>query len=296
MLEFSTELNADERRIVHTIAHTLDLDHDSSGEQGFRKVRVSKPAYFDNISPSNNLDYNGAISGMRNNSNDTGHDNPLGSGFNQPPLMNPKPYDERLYNTTLRGQHSTSLLSVGAPDSPLGFGTRGDNLRAAKSHADLRTVPSPSPSPSLSQTGYGQSRFEQFFSQHSAAPLTSTVPSSTALREDNSFINGFGNMTIGATASAQSSPRNLRNMWSRDSDSFAAATNNNAGAVGSNRSISTTLDDSNQNGRGSNHPARQPRGPAGTTTFSRQAPRQNGHQQRSSDELRASSLIEGSTG
>lgn len=285
---------------MHTIAHTLDLDHDSSGDQGSRKVRVSKPAYFENISPTNNVDYNGAMQNMRHNSHDAGHDNPLVSGFSQPPLMNPRPYDERLYNTTLRGQHSTSLLSVGVPDSPLGFGSRGDNLRAAKSHADLRTVPSPSPSPSLSQSGYGgQSRFEQFFSQNSASSQTSTMTNSAAPREDNAIVNGFGNMTIGATASAQSSPRNLRTMWSRDSDSFAAATtnnNNNAGAVGSNRSISTNFDDGNNaNGRGPNHPARQPRGPAGTTAFSRPAPRQNGHQQRSSDELRTPSLLESTT-
>ena len=233
-------------------------------------------------------EYGGGVRGLMTNGSDMSHEE-LDQVYGQPSQMNPRPYDERLYNNTLRGQHSIGLLTVGAPDSPLGFGAGRDNLRAAKSHADLRTVPSPSPSPSLSQSGHGPSRFGELFTQNLSQRQSSFHSPLAATPREDSLVNGFGSMTIGATNSNQSSPRRLRAMWSRESDNTG-----NAGAVGSNRGISANIDDTVQRSRAQPPPARQPRGPTGLGNFSgfaprAQQPRQNGHQQRSSDELKGSS-------
>ena len=281
-LDFPADLTADQRKIVHTLAHEAGLYHESFGHDKTRKLRVSKTPISASSEASSShrmFDYHGGFRGLVENGNGSLHEDHSGRGLGQAS----RAWDLSNQNPMLRGQYSSSLLKTG-PDSPFGFAAGRDNLRAAKSHADLRTAPSPSPSPSLSQTGYPPSRFEQYFHTTSAAH-TPTLTHASSSRDETGLVNGFGDMTIGASASNQSSPRHLRAMWSRNFDGSSSV---NAGAVGSNRTISANIDEGPMNPGRSNYPARQPRGPTGMAFSNRQQPRPNGHEKRSSDGSKSS--------
>ena len=197
-----------------------------------------------------------------------------------------------MYNSTLRGQQSSGFLSI--PDSPNGFGTQ-QNLRAAKSVADLRSyTPSPVPStasfpPNLQSN---IARFQDYgpSSGASGTPTITPTASGSGLNggyRDDGLINGFGSMSLAANSGPNGgSPRRLRGGFSWEQDNQQTSSGPpNAGAIGSNRVLSMTYDNSSQ-GSGLGNPMRQPRGPSerGPPAFSRG--RQNGHQARGSDELR----------
>ena len=282
-LIFPSNLTPPQRRVVHTLAHHMQLAHVSRGNGEQRQVHVFRA----NQGPSPPLPQLSAIQSA--DSNRRGLSRAATIDFND--ARNSEP---GVYNTSLRGQQSSGFLGI--PDSPSGFGTNTTNLRAAKSVADLRSyTPSPVPSTSSFPPNLQSNiaRFQEFnmASAASATPtLTPTASGSTLNqhRNEDGLVNGFGNISLGSSnlAPNSGSPRRLRNMFSfpdQDSQPAPSGPSNTAGAIGSNRSFSMNYDNSSQE-RGM--PLRQPRGPGerGTSAFARG--RQNGHQAKGSDEVR----------
>ncbi|KAL8730111.1 MAG: hypothetical protein Q9166_004310 [cf. Caloplaca sp. 2 TL-2023] len=281
-LKFPTDLAPMERRIVHTIAHTMGLCHTSNnvGEGDQRQVTVYR-AGGNNISPP--VPQGSYI-----------HRDPNHRALNRAQTMEFKEargYEPGMY-PTLRGQQSSGFLGI-PPDSPAGFGS-ANTLRGAKSVADLRaTTPSPAPSwtnfpHSLASNAARYQQQQDVYGPSSAASATPTLTptaSASALgqhRSEDMLMNGFSGMSLGgSTLGPNGSPRRLRGMFSWDQDSQASV----GGPIGSNRSFSNNYDDQSRE-RGGNMPMRQPRGPATERGSGFSRGRQNGHQARGSDELR----------
>lgn len=277
-LVFPSQLTPPQRRIVHTLAHHMQLAHVSRGGGDQRQVHVYRATQApQGISPPIPQ-----VSALQNgDASRRGLNRAATIDFNEA-------REPGMYNT-LRGQQSSGFLGI--PDSPSGFGTQ-QNLRAAKSVADLRSyTPSPVPStasfpPNLQSN---IARFQDYGpgSGASATPTLTPTASASALSggyRDDGLINGFGSMSLAGPNAG--SPRRLRGAFSWDQDSQQASSGpSSAGAIGSNRNFSMNYDNSSQ-GSGLGNPMRQPRGPSerGPPAFSRG--RQNGHQTRGSDELR----------
>jgi hypothetical protein len=188
---------------------------------------------------------------------------------------------------TLRGQTSSFL---GVMDSPGNFANT-QNLRAAKSFADLRSyTPSPVPSsasfPAALQSNGTRLQYEGAPTGTSNTPTLTSAPSGSSLgmqRDDNLLVNSLGGLSLGTgIGGPNSSPRRLRGMFSWEQDSQSSA----AGTIGSNRGMGMGFDNTQQE----RIPIRQPRGP--TPEKGTGFRRQNGHQARGSDELRATSGVE----
>ena len=283
-LIFPSNLSPPQRRIVHTLAHHMQLAHVSRGNGDQRQVHVFRAPQGSNLSPP--IPHGSAIHG--GDASRRGLNRAATIDFSEARGSEPGMYN------TLRGQQSSGFLSI--PDSPGGFGTQ-QNLRAAKSFADLRSyTPSPVPS-SASFPAALQSNIARFqdYGPGSAASITPTLTpaaSGSALghhREEGLLVNGLSGMSLGSNLGPNGgSPRRLRGMFSWDQDSQQSTT----GPIGSNRSFNMSYDDQSRDRPSQNMPTRQPRGPAPErgTGFSRG--RQNGHQGRGSDELRASSSVE----
>lgn len=309
VLIFPTSLPPSERKAVHTLANQLGLEHVSRGAGEYRQVHVSKPGT-DASPPIPQVSalIHSADASRR------GLNRAATIDFNEARSL-----ESGAYNT-LRGQQSTGFLGI--PDSPGGgFGT-APSLRAAKSFADLRSyTPSPVPStasfPATLQSN--MARYQEYGpgSVNSTTPTLTPAISSTALgqhRDDNMLVNGFGAMTLngslGTNGSSGStgSPRRLRSMFPWDMETAQQPQpqlqalpsqqpqpqpqpQSAGGPIGSNRSFGVNYDDQSRD-RGQTMPSRQPRGPVTErgTGFSRG--RQNGHQGRGSDELRAASNVE----
>ncbi|MCJ1483901.1 hypothetical protein MMC06_004069 [Schaereria dolodes] len=280
-LIFPSNLSPQQRRIVHTLAHHMQLAHLSRGNGDQRQVHVFRALPGSNISPpipQVPIVHGTDATRRLNRAATTDFSEARGS-------------DPGMFNT-LRGQQSTSFL--GLPESPGGFGAQ-QNLRAAKSFADLRSyTPSPVPS-SASFPAALQSNIARFqdYGPGSAASSTPTLtPTASGSlgqhRDEGLLVNGLGSMSLGSNLGPNGgSPRRLRGMFSWDHDVQGATT----APIGSNRSFGINYDDQSRD-RNQSLPLRQPRGPAPErgTGFSRG--RQNGHQGRGSDELRQSSSVE----
>ena len=268
-LIFPSSLTPTQRRVVHTLAHHMSLGHASRGNGEQRQVhvyRANRPS-----PPLNNM--NATRSADQNN---RGLNRAATIDFNEARAM-----EQTSNYAILRGQQSSGLLGV--PDSPSAFGAN-QNLRAAKSVADLRSY---TPSPVATTSSFPQalannaSRYQDVLNhQASGGPFG-------AGREDG-LINGFSGLSVGRnnTGAAAESPRRLRSMFSfPESENHSLSGPPSAGAIGSNRSVNNVpaYDAAVRNAA---IPVRQPLGPSerGTAAFSRA--RQNGHQQKSSDELR----------
>ena len=286
-LIFPSALSPNQRRLVHTLAHHMGLSHISRGNGDQRQVHVVRAPPGSNISPP--IPQVSAI--HSGDASRRGLNRAATIDFNEARSAEPG-----LYNT-LRGQQSSGFLGV--PDSPGGFGTQ-QNLRNAKSFADLRSyTPSPVPS-SASFPPALQSNIARFqeYGPGSAASITPTLTptaSGSALgqhRDESLLVNGLGGLSLGGSLGPAGpnggSPRRLRGMFNWDQDNQSQPS---TGPIGSSRSFSMNYEDPLRNG-GQSLPLRQPRGPGAErgTGFSR--PRQNGHQGRGSDELRASSSVE----
>ena len=297
-LIFPTSVTPAQRRTIHTLAHHMGLGHISNGDDERRQVHVFRVPQGSNLSPP--IPQVAAI-----------HAADSRRALNRAATIDfneVKNTGNGAYNT-LRGQQSSGFLGI--PDSPGGFGAQ-QNLRAAKSFADLRSY---TPSPVASTASFPaalQSNAARFQQQDYAsvsgshmAPTLNTTASASAIgqhREENALVNGFGSMSLGGGGGAQNtgpsngvfgtggpsngSPRRLRNMFSWDQDNQQST----AGPIGSNRSFSMNFDDQSRE-RAGNLPMRQPRGPTERGPgFGRG--RTNGHQSRGSDELRSSSGVE----
>lgn len=283
-LIFPSTLSPQQRRIVHTLAHHMQLAHLSRGNGEQRQVHVFRAPSGSNLSPP--IPQVPAV-----------HSDASRRALNRAATIdfNEARASENGMYSTLRGQQSSSFLGI--PDSPGGFGTQ-QNLRAAKSFADLRSyTPSPVPS-SASYPAALQSNIARFqdYGPGSAASTTPTLTptaSGSALgqhRDEGLLVNGLGGMSLGSNLGPNGgSPRRLRGMfsWDQDNQQQQSAT----GPIGSNRAFNMNYEDQSRD-RSQNMPMRQPRGPVTDrgTGFSRG--RQNGHQGRGSDELRPSSSVE----
>ncbi|KAJ5270134.1 hypothetical protein N7505_005892 [Penicillium chrysogenum] len=275
LLLFKEDTVRDSRRTVHTLAHNMGLGHASRGSGEQRQVQVFKIAAGANVSPpTSSIPSSGqSDSGRR--------------GLNRAATID---FSEARQEAgpgafnTLRGQNSGFL---GVMDSPGNF-ANGQNLRAAKSFADLRSyTPSPVPSsasfPAALQSNGTRLQYEGAPTATSNTPTLTPAQSGSSLgmRDDNLLVNSLGGLSLGTgIGGPNSSPRRLRGMFSWEQDNQS-----NAGAIGSNRGMGMGYD-----GQQERMPVRQPRGP--TPDKGTGFRRQNGHQARGSDELRTNSGVE----
>ncbi|KAJ5941714.1 hypothetical protein N7516_001882 [Penicillium verrucosum] len=249
---FPHNLTPSQRRTVHTLAHNMGLGHASRGSGEQRQ----------------------SDSGRR------GLNRAATIDFSEARQEGPGAFN------TLRGQNSGFL---GVMDSPGNF-ANGQNLRAAKSFADLRSyTPSPVPSsasfPAALQSNGARLQYEGAPTATSNTPTLTPAQSGSSLgmqRDDNLLVNSLGGLSLGTgIGGPNSSPRRLRGMFSWEQDTQQS----NAGAIGSNRGMGMGYD-----GQQERMPVRQPRGP--TPDKGTGFRRQNGHQARGSDELRTNSGVE----
>ena len=274
---FPASLPPVQRRIVHTLAHNMGLGHASRGTGDQRQLQVFKVAPGTNVSPP--------LTAIPS----TLQPEAARRGLNRAATIDfSEARNEGAPYNTLRGQSSGFLGSL---ESPGNFGN-AQNLRAARSFADLRSyTPSPVPSsasfPAALQTN--GARLQQYDGATSGASNTPTLtpaPSSSSLglqRDDNLLVNSLSSLSLGTgIGGANSSPRRLRGVFSWEQPDHQS----NTGPIGSNRSIGIGFDDQSQE----RMPIRQPRGPAPENGAGFR--RQNGHQARGSDELRANSGVE----
>lgn len=270
---FPSTLTAAQRRVVHTLAHSMHLEHNSHGLGDQRQVHVYRS---NRPSPPAAL-----MSTVRG--SDAAH-----RSLNRAATIDfseARGIEQGNYNV-LRGQQSSGLLGI--PDSP-GFSGHPQNLRGVKSVADLRSI---TPSPVTSANGFSHqlvnnvSRFQEYGpgTGVSGTPITTpTLSNGPFSHGGDSLVNGFNSMSLNRANGE--SPRRLRSMFSFHEEPQQATNGpSSAGAIGSNRSVSINNYDNTSRDRGL-PPVRQPAGPGerGHSAFSRG--RQNGHQQRGSDEL-----------
>ncbi|CAI7598948.1 unnamed protein product [Penicillium palitans] len=273
---FPHNLTPSQRRTVHTLAHNMGLGHASRGSGEQRQVQVFKIAAGANVSPpTSSIPPSGqSDSGRR------GLNRAATIDFSEARQEGPGAFN------TLRGQNSGFL---GVMDSPGNF-ANGQNLRAAKSFADLRSyTPSPVPSsasfPAALQSNGARLQYEGAPTATSNTPTLTPAQSGSSLgmqRDENLLVNSLGGLSLGTgIGGPNSSPRRLRGMFSWEQDSQQS----NAGAIGSNRGMGMGYDSQQER-----MPVRQPRGP--TPDKGTGFRRQNGHQARGSDELRTNSGVE----
>ncbi|KAG8526181.1 uncharacterized protein KY384_000174 [Bacidia gigantensis] len=274
-LIFPAHLSASDRRIVHSLAHSMSLIHHShgNGEQRqvhvYRHERLSPPlGNVNTIQPSDRaralnkaatIDFNEARSAEQGNFN------------------------------VLRGQQSSGLLGI--PDSPGGFGTTPQSLRAAKSVADLRAY---TPSPASAQTAFHVPLGTQLrFSNYNGVSKAQAISTGPFSHGEDDLVNSFGSMALNRSSNMTNaeSPRRLRSIVSWDNE-HQAPTNgpSGAGAIGSNRSVSNNNYENASRDRGM--PVRQPLGPSERVPNAFARGRHPSHQQRGSDELRQQSNVE----
>jgi RNA recognition motif-containing protein len=267
LIVFPSTLSPPERRIVHTLAHHMGLGHSSKGQADQRAVHVFKETTR-RVSPPMPQ-----IAALQNEQR---------RGLNRAAttdFSDVRAGGDNFYNGgSLRHQGSGYL--GGYQDSANQLGPGSNNLRAAKSFADLRSY-TPSPVPSTASfpatLGNNPSRLQEYGRDNqSGTPTIMTPTPGLGDRGDASLINGLGSMNLGGSGFG-GSPSRLRGLPSWDRDTPAP--------IGSNRSFSTNYEERSLS-RNAQHsgPERQPRGPLPErgAGFPR---RQNGHMARNSDEL-----------
>lgn len=263
-MTFPPSLAPTQRRIIHTLAHQLQLMHVSKGTGEQRQIHIFK-VHDSNLSPP--------MPQMPS-------EQPGRRGLNRAATTDFSDVraSEGFYNAF--GRQASGLL--GFPDSPGGL-SAAPNLRAAKSYADLRSyTPSPAPSTASHPIGRLGGNFDGLSfggTSTSTNPNGTPTTGSMAQRDEGLLERELGRMQIGSSFGQGGSPRALRQMTSWE----------NPGPIGGHRTFGTAYDDQSRE-RGL--PARQPRGPIPErgTGFGR--PRQNGHQGRGSDELSSQSNVE----
>ena len=277
-LIFPSSLTPTQRRTVHTLAHLMQLSHVSQGNGDQRQVHVYKGGAMNNSSPPLTQ---GPPSSMHHDPNRRVLNRAATTDFSEARASDPTSYGP------LRGHQSSGFLGI--PDSPGGFNNQ-QNLRAAKSFADLRSY---TPSPAQSSASFPPvgpqtiARFQEAsMGSASNATPTLTPTASGPLGQHSSeslLVNGMGNMTIGTSIGSGGSPRRLRPVFSWDDNQNAATA-----PIGSNRSANmNTYEDSTNRDRNHIMPSRQPRGPAIERGQNFARSRQpNGHQSHGSGELR----------
>lgn len=266
LLVFDSNLEPPERRIVHTLAHHMNLLHMSKGDGERRAVHVSKEIARARISPPRQQ-----ITNFRNDDR-RGLSRAATTDFSDVRNGEQQYGGPRHYGSGYLGAAYESSGNLGA----------GSNLRAAKSFADLRAW---TPSPAASTASFPAALRNNAVamqdlgrdSAQSSTPTLLTPASSLTDRGESSIISSLGNMNLGAGGFG-GSPRGLRgySSWDREVP----------GPVGSHRAYSGAFDERSQTRSHANGgPERQPRGPLPERGLGFARSRQNGHMTRNSDEL-----------
>ncbi|KAF1362166.1 hypothetical protein EJ07DRAFT_164020 [Lizonia empirigonia] len=262
-MTFPPSLAPPQRRIIHTLAHQLDLAHVSKGSGDTRQVHIFKVHNNQGLSPP-----------MPQMPTSHPTEQPGRRGLNRAATTDFSDVraSEGFYNAF--GRQASGLL--GFPDSPGGLNAV-PNLRGAKSYADLRSyTPSPAPSTASHPVGRpgGISLEGLGFSGSNTNPNGTPTTGSMSQRDDGLLERQLERMTLGGSfGQSGGSPRSLRQMTSWE----------NPGPIGGHRAFSSNYDD---------RPSRQPRGPLPERGQGFSRPRQNGHQGRGSDELSSQSNVE----
>ncbi|KAF1915411.1 hypothetical protein BDU57DRAFT_272560 [Ampelomyces quisqualis] len=259
-MTFPSTLAPPQRRIIHTLAHQLALAHVSKGTGDQRQVHIFKVHDNQGLSPP--------MPQMP-----MSHTEQPRRGLNRAATTDFSDVRAEGGFYTAFNRQTSGLL--GFPDSPGGLNAV-PNLRGAKSYADLRSyTPSPAPSTASHPIGRpgGVSLEGLGFNGSSTNPNGTPTAGSMAQRNEEMLEREMSRMQLGSGFGQSSSPRALRQMTSWE----------NPGPIGGHRSFSNAYDD---------RPSRQPRGPLPERGqgFGRQ--RQNGHQNRGSDELSSQSNVE----
>ena len=263
---FPTSTLPSDRRIIHTLAHHMGLEHKSEGNGEHRQVMIlkSRPNITPQASQLPSSYYNESRRGLNRAATiDFSETREMNSGY---------------YNHTL-GRQGSGLLDI--PGSPgLGGLNAAQNLRGAKSFADLRSyTPSPVPSSASFPVHLSQNvaRYNEYVPSSAASGTPNLTPTSAGgINRDEAFIlNGIGNMNLGMS-------NNNRSNIGR----IGQERDHNAGPIGSQRPMNGNYDDNLRNGATA-VPERQPRGPGADwgNGFRPRQNGQNGHANRGSGEL-----------
>lgn len=255
-LIFPPGVTPGERRIIHTLAHHMALEHRSEGTGEHRQVQILKHRVVNPVVPQ--------IS--------SGYYNESRRGLNRAATVDfteNRALDSNYNDISLRRQGS-HMLDI--PSSPGAGLSAAHNLRGAKSFADLRSFsPSPVPSTSSFPTSLAQNAFRHTENYHntnaSGTPNLTPTSAGGMNRGDDLLINNMAGLGI------------------REDRSIPARSNYapNAGPIGSQRPTNGTYDETPRNGT-SAVPQRQPKGPSARDWESQAfRPRQNGHINRGSD-------------
>ncbi|KAI1815657.1 hypothetical protein GGS20DRAFT_314662 [Poronia punctata] len=242
---FSPDIAPEQRRQIHILAHNMGLEHRSVGEADRRQIQIMKrpqnspPLHSQTQLP--NVSWEEHRRGLSRAATFDFAESRVGSSA---------------YHAL--GRQNPMLELPGSPDIGI-----PNNLRTAKSFADLRAH-SPSPAPSgSSYAGFGNglgARYGDFSQTSLTTPpnLTPTSAHNAASSSEALLASKMSSLGIGFDA-------NGSHLRTRDTP----------GAIGSQRP--------GANGAGSRNPERQPRGPEWGDAGSGFSARSRGHMQRSSD-------------
>ncbi|KAL9082152.1 MAG: hypothetical protein Q9159_006667 [Coniocarpon cinnabarinum] len=274
-LPFPPDLPSGHRTIIHGLAHSLGLHHESQGEGDQRRIVVYRRGAQGGLSDQTRRQLNRAAT----------------TNFDEARGVEP----------FLNGPASQSQGLLGGLSDTQGGLSLGTNLRAAKSFADLRSwTPSPAQSvgsfaPQLSGNTV-PSRFQEYApgspgsSRSNITPTTATMPGNA-----DGLLNGMNNMTLGGSTAGfhatSGSPHRLRGMmsWDRDGVTDRLPSVSNPGPIGGHRAYSATHD---ERGPHRSISLRQARGQPERGSMFPPRGRQNGHQARGSDEMSSQSNVE----
>ncbi|KAK5631459.1 hypothetical protein RRF57_007173 [Xylaria bambusicola] len=232
---FPAEVAPEQRRQIHILAHNMGLEHKSVGEAHNRQIQVQKrsenspPVHTQNQFPNARTSRAATFDFAESR---------IGSSA---------------YHTL--GRQNPTLELPGSPEHSI-----PNNLRAAKSFADLRAH-SPSPAPSgSSYAGLGNGLGARYgdFSQTSLTTPPNLTPTTAhnAASSTDALLSNMSSLGLGY-------------------DSSGSHMRSTPGAIGSQRP--------GANGASRNAPERQPRGPEWGEPSSGFSARGRGHMQRSSD-------------
>lgn len=290
-LIFPPTLSPQQRRIVHTLAHHMGLAHISRGNGDQRQVHVfrapasqtpniSPPSVPTTVHPVESQQRRGLARATTMDFTDTRSEGGM-------------------YSTI--GRQASALLDI--PSSPMRDSLARQNLRAAKSFADLRSY-TPSPVPSSASfpatLSNNVSRYTDYGSVTSTTPsLTPTATGVTATSASESLlVNGLAGMSLaslGVSSSPYRDPRDPRGALQREMDRQREDGRESAGGLphgGVSRSFSMGFDDVRaERDRGQVVPQRQPRGPD-SDRGAGFASRRNQHHRGSGGELDVQSGVE----
>lgn len=241
---FSPDISPEQRRQIHILAHNMGLEHRSVGEADRRQIQIMKrpehspPVHVQNQLP--NVSWEDHRRGLSRAATFDFAESRMGSSA---------------YHTL--GRQNPTLELPGSPDNGI-----PNNLRAAKSFADLRAH-SPSPAPSgSSYAGLGNGLGARYgdFPQTSLTTPPNLTPTSHNAGSSTDALLSSNMSTLGLGYDPNGS-----HMRNRETP----------GAIGSQRPSA--------NGASRNAPERQPRGPEWGEAGSGFTSRSRGHMQRSSD-------------